>query len=29
MRAFVRRDSENPDRLRAIPIPEDIRALCE
>ena len=28
-RAFVRRDSENPDRLRAIPIPEDIRALCE
>ena len=29
IRAFVRRDSENPDRLRAIPIPEDIRALCE
>src|SRR5580765_4929829 len=28
-RAFVRRDSENPDRLRAMPIPEDIRALCE
>jgi 4-hydroxybenzoyl-CoA thioesterase len=28
-RAFVRRDSDNPDRLRAIPIPEDIRALCE
>ena len=28
-RAFVRRDAENPDRLRAIPIPEDIRALCE
>ena len=28
-RAFVRRDGENPDRLRAIPVPEDIRALCE
>ena len=28
-RAFVRRDAENPDRLRAIPVPEDIRALCE
>ena len=28
-RAFVRRYSENPDRLRAMPIPEDIRALCE
>ena len=27
-RAFVRRDIDNPDRLRAIPIPEDIRALC-
>jgi 4-hydroxybenzoyl-CoA thioesterase len=28
-RAFVRRDAENPDRLRAIPVPDDIRALCE
>ena len=28
-RAFVRRDAENRDRLRAMPIPEDIRALCE
>ena len=28
-RAFVRRDADNPDRLRAMPIPEDIRALCE
>ena len=27
-RAFVRRDADNPDRLRAIPIPDDIRALC-
>jgi len=28
-RAFVRRDPDDPDRLRAIPIPDDIRALCE
>ena len=28
-RAFVRRDADNPERLRAMPIPEDIRALCE
>ena len=28
VRAFVRRDPDNPDRLRAIPVPEDIRALC-
>jgi 4-hydroxybenzoyl-CoA thioesterase len=27
-RVFVRRDADNPDRLRAIPIPEDIKALC-
>ena len=27
-RAFVRRDADNPDRLRAMPIPEDIKALC-
>jgi len=27
-RVFVRRDADNPDRLRAIPVPEDIRALC-
>ena len=29
MRVFVRRDGDNPDRLRAIPVPDDIRALCE
>jgi 4-hydroxybenzoyl-CoA thioesterase len=28
IRAFVRRDSENPDRLRAMPVPDDIKALC-
>ena len=28
VRAFVKRDDNDPDRLRAIPIPEDIRALC-
>jgi len=28
-RVFVRRDADNPDRLRAIPVPDDIRALCE
>ncbi len=28
LRAFVQRDPENPDRLRAIPIPEDLKALC-
>ena len=28
VRAFVRRDEHDPDRLRAIPVPEDIRALC-
>ena len=27
-RVFVRRDSENADRLRAIAVPEDIKALC-
>jgi 4-hydroxybenzoyl-CoA thioesterase len=27
-RAFVRRDADDPDRLRALPIPEDIKALC-
>ena len=27
-RVFVRRDADNPDRLRAIPVPEDIKALC-
>ncbi len=27
-RVFVRRDSENADRLRAISVPDDIRALC-
>ena len=28
VRAFVERDPENPARLRAILVPEDIRALC-
>ena len=28
VRAFVKRDADNPDRLRAIAVPEDIRALC-
>ena len=27
-RVFVRRDSDNADRLRAIPVPEDIKTLC-
>jgi 4-hydroxybenzoyl-CoA thioesterase len=29
VRAFVKRDPNDPDRLRAIPVPDDIRALCE
>ena len=28
VRAFVRRDPNDPERLRAIAVPEDIRALC-
>ncbi len=28
VRAFVVRDPANPDRIKAIPIPEDIKALC-
>jgi len=28
VRAFITRDPQNPDRLKAIPIPEDIKALC-
>ena len=28
VRAFVRRDDHHPDRLRAMPVPEDIRLLC-
>jgi len=28
VRAFVKRDADNPERLRAIPVPDDIRALC-
>ena len=28
VRAFCRRDVDNPDRIRAIPIPEDLKALC-
>lgn len=28
VRAFVCRDAQDPDRLRAMPIPEDIKALC-
>jgi len=27
-RAFVQRDANEADRLRAIPVPDDIRALC-
>ena len=27
-RAFVTRLADNPDRLKAIPVPEDIKALC-
>jgi 4-hydroxybenzoyl-CoA thioesterase len=28
VRAFVKRDAENPERLRAIPVPDDIKAMC-
>lgn len=28
IRAFVTRDPDNPDRIKAIPIPADIQALC-
>ena len=28
VRAFVKRDAEDPDRIYAIPIPDDIKALC-
>jgi len=28
VRAFVQRDAGDPDRLRAIPVPEDIKGLC-
>ena len=28
VRAFVIKDPANPDRIKAIPIPEDIQALC-
>jgi 4-hydroxybenzoyl-CoA thioesterase len=28
VRAFVRRDAQDPDRLRAMPVPEDIRLMC-
>jgi 4-hydroxybenzoyl-CoA thioesterase len=28
LRVFVQRDAEDRDRLRSIPIPEDIKALC-
>ena len=27
-RVLVRRDAADPDRLRAIPVPDDIKALC-
>ena len=29
VRAFVMRDPANPERIKAIPIPEDIQALCQ
>ncbi|MFZ2652180.1 MAG: acyl-CoA thioesterase [Burkholderiaceae bacterium] len=28
VRAFVQRDAHNPNRLRAMAVPEDIKALC-
>jgi 4-hydroxybenzoyl-CoA thioesterase len=28
VRAFCIRDPENPERIKAIPVPEDLRALC-
>lgn len=28
VRAFVRRDADDPDRLRAMPVPDDIKTLC-
>ncbi|MEN9630271.1 MAG: hypothetical protein RJA10_3499 [Pseudomonadota bacterium] len=28
VRAFCIRDPENPERIKAIPVPEDIKALC-
>ncbi len=28
VRAFVERHPDNPDRIRAIPVPDDIKALC-
>ena len=28
VRAFVQRDPNDPDRLRALPVPEDIKAMC-
>ena len=29
VRAFVTRDASNADRLRAVPVPDDIKALCQ
>jgi 4-hydroxybenzoyl-CoA thioesterase len=29
VRAFARRDADDPQRLRAIPVPDDIKAMCE
>ena len=28
VRAFCIRDANDPERIRAIPIPEDLKALC-
>ncbi len=28
VRAFVKRDADHPDRLRAMPVPDDIQAMC-
>ena len=28
VRAFIKRDEHDPDRMRAIPVPEDIKAQC-
>ena len=29
VRAFVTRDAADPERIRAIPVPEDIKAMCQ
>jgi 4-hydroxybenzoyl-CoA thioesterase len=29
VRAFCIRDPQNPDRIKSIPVPEDLRAACQ